>query len=481
MTLALVFLVAYFALVLLTARVFSRRIRDLKDFFLAGRSLGALPVAMTFAASWFGAASTLGSINAFHDLGISGAWQIVIPSVLSFVVITLFMARPVARQDFLSQPEAVAVHYGRVGRLLLAIIILCSVTTLIGSQMVAAGKVFQSVFGLDVFWATLLSTLAVVLYAMVGGYFAVVVTDMLQLVLIGVGFLILLGFVLGQAAPVPGDLPRWMAAQPSGFWDLSRDWQSNVFLVFTFVLAWCIAPEMWQRMSSTRNPDLAFRAGLQGTFIMLCLFAVVMAIGLLSPRIVGHSDAVLIDLALAIPVPALSAMVLLGFVAAVTSTMDSSMNVGSLTLTRDLYQGFLRPGASTAELLWVSRIATVLIVIPAMIIALAYQDIIQILWISADIYASTMFFPVVGILHLKNPGRWSGILAMAFGGTSVIFSALVQSGWVHPPFPWPDWPYSTLISVACSGLGFGLGYLWGRMPAPSREEPPGLPGLELSP
>ena len=55
----------------------------------------------------------------------------------------------------------------------------------------------------------------------------------------------------------------------------------------------------------------------------------------------GHHDAVLLALALKIPFKFLGGLVLLGFIAAVTSTMDSSLNVGSLTLTRDLYQGFL--------------------------------------------------------------------------------------------------------------------------------------------
>lgn len=471
MTLSLLFLIAYFALVLLAARFFSRRVSDLKDFFLAGRSLGAFPVALTLAASWFGAASTLGSINAFHDQGLSGAWQIVLPSILSFIVITLFMAKPVARQNFMSQPEAVEAHYGRLGRLLLALIILASVTVLIGSQMVVAGKFFQLVFGLDITWATIVSTAVVVSYAMWGGYFTVVVTDMAQIAFIVAGFLILLLFTATNALPNPTAWQHFLSHQPPHFWDMTHQWRQNLFLVFTFVLAWCIAPEMWQRMSSTRNAELAFKAGWQALLLMLFLFSMIVAIGLLSTQIIGPNDAVLIALAQRIPSPFLCAFVLMGFLSAVTSTMDSSMNVGSLTLTRDIYQGFLRPNASMRELIWVGRLATVLIVLPAMAIALYFQDLIKILWISADIYASSMFIPVVGMLYIKNPGRLSGVLGMVFGGTIVLLSALFQNHLLPNPLHWPNWPYSTLLGVGCSGLGFGVGYWLSRQQTIAEGQP----------
>lgn len=458
MNLSPIFLIGYFVIILLIARFFARRVETLKDFFLAGRQFGSFPVALTLAASWFGASSTMGSINAFHDHGLSGAWQLVLPSILSFVVITLFMAKPVSRQSFLSQPEAVAAHYGKPGRFLLALIILAATTTLIGSQMVAAGKLFQSVFGLDLTWATVLSTLAVVSYAMWGGYFTVVITDIAQMVFIWLGFLILLVFTATTAIPDATAWGHFLSHQPANFWDFSHHWQENSFLVVTFVLAWCIAPEMWQRMSSTRSPEQAFRAGWQAFCVMLALFSIIAAIGLLSTQIIGRSDTVLIDLALKIPVPFLSALVLLGFVSAVTSTMDSSLNVGSLTLTRDIYQGFLRPQASNRELIRVSRIATALMVLPAMALALYFQDLIHILWISADIYACGMFFPVVGMLYLKNPGKWSGVLAMSFGITSVVFSALIQNSVIPNWFHLPGWPYSTLIGIGLSGLGFALGY-----------------------
>ncbi len=457
-SLSILMLAGYFLIVLLVAQVFSRKIENLKDFFLAGRSLSVVPVALTFVASWFGAGSTMGSINAFHELGLEGLWPIVLPSVGSCLIITLLIAKRVARHEALSQPEAVESYYGRFGRFLLALMILASTTSFVGSQMVAAGKIFETFFGLELVMATLLCTAVVVLYSMVGGYFAVVVTDMAQFLFFTIGLAILAVFAVMQVAATPEMLTHFAASHPPEFWDPTQNLSQNLALWLTFVVAWCIAPEMWQRMSSTKSEQVAVQSAGLATMLLMFLFGLVITIGLLSTALVGQSDAVMVELAMMLPHPVLTILVMVGFIAAVTSSMDSSINVGSLTLTRDLYQGFFRPQASDRELLWVSRMATVLMVGPAMAIALYFQNIIQVLWIAADIYASTMFFPVIGILFFKNPGRLSGVLAMLFGGSAVIISALVQHGFLHLPIAWPGWPYSTLIGVLMSGVGFGLGY-----------------------
>lgn len=462
-TMSVCILGGYFILVVMAAKIFSKKIETLKDFFLAGRKLTALPVALTFTATWFGAASTMGSIDAFHNNGISGLWYLILPSIISCVCIALFMAKRVARQTYISQPEAVEAHYGKTGRLFLAIIILLSITGFVASQTVAAGLVFKTFFGLDIVWSTIISVSAVVLYSMMGGYFAVVITDILQVSLIVLSLLVLVVFSIAQSGILDSGTTAYFIQQPDSFWALGDNLTSNLALTTSFVLAWVTAPEMWQRMSSTPDEKTAQKACWQAITLLFLLFIIVTIIGLLSVNLVSSEKGAMVDLARLIPNPFLSTLVLIGFVAAVTSSMDSGINIGSLTITNDIYKGFIDPNASPKKLLWLSRFATILVVIPATLIALNFQDIIKVLWMSADIYASAMFFPIVGLLYLKNPPKWSGVLAMGFGLTMVIISTLVHHNLITLPFYWPPSPYSTLLGVLLSGVGFGLGYLLPRV------------------
>ncbi len=454
--LILVFIAAYFVGILTVSRIFSRKISNLKDFFLAGQSLGVWPVALTFAASWFGAASTIATLNLIYAEGINGLWALVIPSVLSFVVITLFFARQVARYSrggALSEPEAVEAAYGPVGRLILSITILGAVSTFIGSQLVAVGQIYQAVLGLD-FTVVVVSVAAIVVsYALLGGYLAVVVTDMVQVGAIVFGFLLLLVFCFFQVQQGGGfdALP----ALTSEFWHLSPT-SDRLFLLLTFVLGWSIAPEMWQRMSSINDEKKALKTSLLATFIILLMFSLIIAVGIFSKGLLIKGDSVLVDLAFALPHPILTAVIIAAVTSAIASTMDSSINVGSLTLTHDLYRRYLNPQASPQKLLWVSRLSTALIVLPGIALAIQFQDIIRVLWISADIYTSMMFVPIVGLLYIKHPTKLAGLLAMGFGGACVLISALNQYDVITVAF-WPQWPVSTALGVGLSALGFAMG------------------------
>ncbi|MDX2085799.1 MAG: sodium:solute symporter family protein [Candidatus Melainabacteria bacterium] len=463
LTWIVIFLVAYVLAVIGVTRYLGKRANSLFEYFLASRSLGALPVALTFVATWFGATSTKGSLDAYHQQGLSALWLLAIPSVVSLLVIALVFAKRVSQNGCRTQPEAVEKCYGPTGRLLLALTILASSTTLVAAQLVAVGQVLQHTLGLDLAWGVWMFLLGVITYATVGGYRAVVLTDILQMIFIVVAIFIMGGFSLASLGNQPAVLHH-LQAQPASFWNIGHHGQENATMALSFVFAWCIAPEMWQRMASTQNDRMAFRAALGAFGILLVLYCLVFAVGIVSAGLFPSSQPVdvLVSLARAMPHPALAALIFMGFFAAVTSSMDSPINVASMTWTQDIYQRFIRPKASNTELLWISRLATILLPLPAAHIAISHPNIIGVLWMSADIYASVMFIPVVGLLYAPKLGRLSGVLAMAFGGVSIGLNVLrrtgLDQGWLNA-LGWPDAPYATLIGVGLSAIGFALGAL----------------------
>lgn len=454
-------LVAYLLLLVLLSKLLAKRMSGLMDFFLAGQRLPVIAVALTFVASWFGAGSTIGTMNQAFDKGLSALWMIAIPSFLSCLIVALLWAKRIRQLNCLSQPEAVERHYGPFGSFMLAWIILAATTTFIASQLVAAGQLLQMTMGLSAEWSVILIMGAIVLYSVIGGFRAVVMTDILQFACFTGGILILLLF-----AGLSSLSSSSAAFQPpvGEFWNPFFNFKENMALMFTFVLAWSIAPEMWQRMSSARNPEDAQRAALIAGLLLVVLYAMVIAAGILAahhhlpPESHFARKNVLVSLALMLPFPLLTAIVLVGVLSAIGSTIDSSLNVGSLTFTRDILHRHIWQQATDGQLVLLSRITTAVIAVPACLIALFYQNIIQVLWISADIYASTMFVPIAGLFFVPNAGRLAGTLAMIFGLLPVMAGFLNDLHLVSMPFWWPSWPYTTLIGVGFSAIGFGAGF-----------------------
>jgi Na+/proline symporter len=316
---------------------------------------------------------------------------------------------------------------------------------------VAAGQLFSGLLGWPVELATGAMLAAVLIYSVLGGYLAVVLTDMAQMVLIVLALVLLFGNTayLASAQGLPQLVAHWQQL-PSSFWQLAgSDWPTQIALTLSFAMGWSIAPEMWQRMSSLKNPQLASKAAWRGVAMLSFLLLIVFGIGLLGATL-HLGDAAgkngLLMLAQLMPHPALAALVVLGFLAAVSSTMDSSINVGSLVLTHDLYQRLIAPKASNRHLLWASRVATVLVALPAYVIAIRFQNLIQVLWLSVDVYACALFWPIIGLLYDANApqggrrGRW----AIAVGASVSALTALFQYG-LLPPVAWyPAGPWATL-------------------------------------
>ncbi len=454
----LICIMLYLLALVVIAAVLSRRMQNLTDFFLAGRTLPTVAITMTFVAAWFGAGSTIGTMNeAFHQ-GVNAVWLIAIPSVISCLVIGLCWAKKIRSMNHLSQPDAVEAHYGAWGSFLLAWIILASTTTFIASQLVAGGALLEQTAGLSPVMSITLMMGVIVLYSILGGFRAVVMTDVLQFFCFTAAILLLFGFALSQTGV---DLTTTQPYSPD-FLNPFRQLDKQLAMVLTFVLAWSIAPEMWQRMTATQHHAGSRNAALYAGLMLMGLYALVILTGMLATKVLSPTDPnvqkhVLLSLALSMPSPLLTAMVLVGVLSAITSTIDSSLNVATLTLTRDIVNRWLWRTASEKQLVFLSRVVTALVGLPAIGIALFYQDLIRILWMSADIYASTMFIPMIGVFYNRGGGTWSGPMAMGLGAIPVSINLLHDLYVLALPSWWPGWPYTTLLGVSLSLLGFLAG------------------------
>ncbi len=453
-----IYLLLYFALLLLIGFFFSKKLKNIEDFFLASRDLPALLILLTIAASWLGATSTLVSVDEAFDKGISSFWVIGIPSIVTVVVFALFLTAPIRRLPFVTLPDLMEERYGRTVRHMAAVLIVWYMVLLAASQMVAMGNFLKSFLGTSYFVALFLGTAVVLIYSVFGGLFSVVITD-------GFQFFLLMSGIGGLLYSLMG-LSSWnkvstaaRVVEGSDFFNFFRGFERNVWIALSFTLAWIISPIVWQRIQAARTERDA-RLGLLGAGgIFFVFFSCIVLIGVLSLPLtlpVNRTDTILSILIHSHAGEFLGGILFLAIIAAVMSTMDTAINTGAMSLTRDIYQQFV-PRSHQKNTVLISRLATFTVGVLAFLIATRLQSILKTLGLASEVMAEGMFVPGVAMIFLKKKYPTAGMLSLILGSGYALIGFLSGTGLVS--LGWPAWPFSVPYGVALALVGFVIGLL----------------------
>ena len=214
--LAIALTLVFYELVLLALGWWGRqRTRNAADFFLGGRRLGPLVAAISASASSSSAWPLLSVSGAAYCWGVSAAW--LFPACVGGFALNWFLLAPALQRrarssDALTVTELLAgpAHRPLSGtiRRCASLIVLFSFTVYVASQFLGAAKTFASTFGLSIGGSLLLGSTVVVLYTMLGGFWAVSLTDTLQGLLMAAVALLL---PVAALVAVGGPLELWQA------------------------------------------------------------------------------------------------------------------------------------------------------------------------------------------------------------------------------------------------------------------------------
>ncbi|TET66142.1 MAG: sodium:solute symporter family protein [Candidatus Aminicenantes bacterium] len=451
-----IFLFAYFIIILFVGFFFSKRMKNLEDYFLASRNLPAFLVYMSLAASWLGATSILVSVDEAFRHGVSSFWVMGMPAVITVLLFGFFLARPIRRLPIITLPDLVEMRYGRVVRHLASLLIVWYMVVLASSQMVAIGKFLELFLGTSYFYSLVLGTSVVLVYSIFGGFFSVVITDSIQFFLLSAGVLSLFFFLSGTSSLKEISLLASRIGRDDYF-NFLFDFKKNFLILLSFTLAWIISPIVWQRIQAARTTRKAQQGlfAVSGTFFLLYWFIVF--IGILSLPLFSSQyleGPILSELISSRTGFFLSGVLFVAVVAAIMSTMDTAINTGALALTRDLYQQIFS-SSGVKSIVSISRLSSFLVGALAFLVATRFQSILKTLGLASEIMAEGLFIPGIAMIFLKKKLPMAGFLSLVLGGGYSIVGFLCEIKLLK--FAWPQWPYSVPYGVALSLVGFIIG------------------------
>ncbi len=462
-SLFLLFLAIYIAILLGIGLYFSRRQKSVTDFWLAGRELGPVVIGFSAASSWITASALLLATGLFLLIGVGSIWIWVFPNIAGLIIIAAISGR-IKNIPALTQPELMEIRYDPMIRAPVALavtimMILFSVTDFIGFKLVLG-----TFFGIDPFYAVAIMAVSVALYVGVGGFRAVVWSDVLQYILLAGLAIYVAAMTLDLSAGKDVTLLAASSALGTDWWDplfLGGLMGALVFLV-ALLPGWVAEQDPWQKIWAARDERSAKKGLLLGgtllALVYLCCFITAIGLSVLYPRPAGEVEAEMLYLKLISDnvSPALLALLSIGFAAASMSCTDTFATSAASCISRDLIQRHLRPTATMKEMMVINRILVVIMIGIAATIALYANSIVDAVIIATVIGTTSYFFPIIGGLYWKRATRWGAMAALIAGGGTQILLISYEQFWLKQPLDSIS-PYLTEHGVL---VGLGLSALF---------------------
>ena len=382
------------------------------DYFVAGRRLTGWIAGASMAATTFSIDTPLYVAGIIGTRGVSGNWEWW-SFGLAHVAMTVIFAPMWRRTGVLTDAAFTELRYGGmpaawlrgVKAFLLSIPINCIG---IGYAFLAMRKVAEALeivdghqiygFVTDTMLLLLLVALFMLSYTVLGGLWAVVINDLVQLVLALIGAFAVAYVTLNAAGGMSQLVYKLdslghaeaLSLFPWTWTDKGVSWIDESGISFTTFAAF-ISLQWWsfrrsdgggefiQRLLSTRNEKEATLAGWVFLIINYLVRSWLWIVVGLSALILlpNQQDWELSYPKLAVEYlpPIAIGLVVVSLVAAFMSTVSTSVNWGASYMTNDLYLRFLRPRADQKELLIVGQLTSVLLLLLGISTALVSNSI----------------------------------------------------------------------------------------------------------
>ncbi|CAM3075059.1 sodium/proline symporter PutP [Vibrio neptunius] len=459
--------IAYLILMLAIGVIAYQRTKNSTDYFLGGRSLGPWPAALSAGASDMSGWLLLGLPGYAYASGIEAFWLaggLLVGTWLNWLISAKRLRTYSITTDALTLPEFFSRRFNDNSKLIQVIsafFILLFFLFYTSSGLVAGGKLFETVFGLDYTTAVIIGTVCVVSYTLFGGFLAVSWTDLVQGLLMSAALMIVpIAAMEGGVGQLSADLTN-INPQLLTLWNDTKGEPLSAIAIISLV-AWGLGyfgqPHILARFKAARsNKDLttARRIAVVWTALSMVGAMLVGLVGLIyvtnSGVSIDDGEKIFMLLVNSIFHPVVAGVLLAAILAAIMSTADSQLLVSSSALAEDFYKQLVKKDATSEEIVMVGRIAVVVISIVALILAMTPDSSVLGLVSYAWAGFGAAFGPALILsLYWSRMNRNGALAGIVIGGVTIVVWKQLTGGWFDVYEIVPGIIFSTIAIVVVS-------------------------------
>ncbi|UCD19229.1 MAG: sodium/proline symporter [candidate division WOR-3 bacterium] len=432
--------VLYLVLIMGIGLYFARKKMNQADFHLGGKKIPGWALALSERATGESAWCLLGLTGFAFAAGLSSVW-IAVGCIIGITVSWIWLAREFRRErdkyDTLTLPDYLATKYSSRGKFIRwfsSLIIIFFFVLYVAAQFSGGGKTLNITFGIPVTWGIVISAVVVILYAMAGGFFSVVWTDVLQAILMIITLVVtpIVALVLiarsnlsiaGALSLAGGGLDSWTGGAV-GFAAGTLIF-NNFSWFFGYLGGQPQLDARWMAMRTDRDVKIGATIAVVWTLLAYAgaITLGIAALVLFGSGAVADPEQILPFMLMQLMPPWLAGILLAGAVAAMMSTADSQLLIATSSISEDIVHKALRKDLDDRKLVTISRITILVVGVIALVMAFTSKSLIYTIvgWAWAGIGCS--FAPAVILSFFWKRFNARGVIASLVSGfaTTVIW------------------------------------------------------------
>jgi SSS family solute:Na+ symporter len=411
-------IIAVYFLAIIGIGVWSKRRAGSQNGFFVAHRRGTLPlITGSLVATAIGGSALIVTSKWGFELGLPGAWWLLVGSI-GLVLLGVFFARKVRSAALYTLPELVEKQYDRRVSLAASILIVIAWVGVVAGQIVAAGN-FLSILGIGStnFWIVIF-TAVVVVYAILGGQFSIIRTDVFQAPIFFIGIFIVLALVFSHV----GGLEGLKASLPPGYFSFPTspafDWKMLLSFLILVGATYVVGPDMYSRLFCAKGEKTAQRSAILAALLFIPLAFAITLIGMsakvLYPQIMPAQA--FPHVISGILSPGLSGLVIAAVIAALMSSADTCLLSQSVILTEDIIKR-VHPALDERKTVLLTRLSLIGLSLVALGLALTLKTVYESLLFAYTIFTCGLVVPVIaGFYKEKLKVTPRGALAALIGG-----------------------------------------------------------------
>ena len=449
----------YMLMMIVIGIIYSRKNKDVNDFYLGGRKLGPLVSAMSAEASDMSSYLLMGLPGLAYLSGTAEVGWTAIGLAIGTYLNWLFVAKRLRVysqecKNSITIPDFFSNRFRDEKKILMgisAVVILVFFVPYTASGFSACGKLFGTLFGWDYHVAMIIAAVIIIAYTSMGGFLAASFTDLIQSIIMTTALVIIVCFGISNAGGVDAVIDNAKSIPDYLHMTVTRAFDSESgsfsqsgygFLPIVSTLAWGLGyfgmPHILLRFMAIEDEKKVKTSRRIASIWVVIAMSVAIFIGFIGNQLsqngtietlygagVNDSESVIMKIALVLSKHSAAAAVVAGLIfagilACTMSTSDSQLLAASSSMSENLLKGVFGIKLNEKQSMLVAR--AVLIVIAVLGVILAWDPGSSVFRVVSFAWAGfgATFGPVMlTALFWKRSNKFGAIAGLVTGGVMI--------------------------------------------------------------